>query len=76
MNAFAKLFVAANRITGAFMVATGTFMLVGVIVRLVRGGPDQTVWTFALLGTFLAALGTLYLRAPLSRQSSERKDAP
>jgi len=69
MNVFAKVFVAANRIFGAFTFLGGVYMLLVVGWRAIRGLPlADTTWIYVLIAIALIAVGWLYLRAPLSRK--------
>jgi uncharacterized membrane protein HdeD (DUF308 family) len=70
MNVFAKIFVAANRIFGAFTLLGGIYMLLLVGWYAVRGVPlADTTWIYVLIAIALIAVGWLYLRAPLTRKS-------
>ena len=73
MNIFARAFVAANRVFGAFTAAAGALLLAMTLVSFVRGSLNVT--SFALWATFAVVLilvGVLYLRAPLSRAQKTR----
>jgi uncharacterized membrane protein YesL len=73
MNAFARAFVIANRVFGAFTAAGGALLLAMVIVSFVRGFRTllPTVG-YAAVAVGLIAVGVLYLKAPLSRTSKTR----
>lgn len=73
MNIFAKLFVFANRLFGAFTLLIGVALLGLLGLRLLRGLPTSSnAWIFALIGIVLIAVGVVYLRAPLSRDAASR----
>jgi len=66
MNKFARAFVFANRLFGAFTTASGALILLGGVLRVVlRRSFDPIGWV--ALGLVLVAVGILYLKAPLLR---------
>ena len=72
LGPFARAFVAANRIFGAFALLSGMWLLAACAWRLLRGARHWPQWYLAIpLGVILIAVGTLYLRAPLWRRPRE-----
>jgi predicted phage tail protein len=68
MNIFSRIFVAANRVFGAFTAAGGALFVAATVTSYVRG--HLTVGSLligATVGVSLILVGIVYLRAPLSR---------
>ena len=72
LGPFARAFVAANRIFGAFVLLSGMWLLAACAWRLLGGVTHWPQWYLAIpLGVILIAVGIVYLRAPLWRQPRE-----
>ena len=69
---FGKIFVAMNRVFGAFSLVTGILLVLGAVVRVSLYGPDKAFWTLGVAGVLLIPVGVLYLRAPLTRPQANR----
>lgn len=74
LGPFARVFVALNRVFGAFALVGGLVLLAKCAWHLLRGVRDWSQSYFAVLfGVILIIVGIVYLRAPLSRHRSQRR---
>jgi uncharacterized membrane protein YesL len=72
LSPFARVFVALNRIFGAFALVGGLLLLAKCAWHLLRGVREWSQSYFAVLfGVTLVVVGIVYLRAPLWRQRSQ-----
>jgi hypothetical protein len=72
LGPFARVFVALNRVFGAFALIGGLVLLAKCAWHLLRGVRDWSQSYFAVLfGVTLIIVGIVYLRAPLWRQRSQ-----
>lgn len=72
LGPFARAFVALNRVFGTFALVGGLVLLAKCAWHLLRGVRDWSQSYFAVLfGVTLAAVGIVYLRAPLWRRVQE-----
>ena len=73
MNKFARAFVFANRLFGAFTTAAGGLILLGGVLRVVLRGTFESIGWVAI-GLVLVAVGILYLKAPLLRTKKQTRN--